>query len=158
MVTFSQFSKDITILQTDDGQKIRQKYINTFVNTDSSFYESRIRTTQHFSDGDYCTGYLWDCLKHWEAIPKEQLIPLIKMINKSVYVLWDLHSSDLILISNYWKFPREAVLQLNSEKLLEGFQYLPEDLYIFDDSFSWSYITIHEEDSNGNEVILKASL
>jgi hypothetical protein len=157
MTTFSQFSKDVTILQTDDGQRIRQKYINTFVNIDCSYYESRISTTRHFSDGDFYTGYLWDCIKHWEAIPKEQLIPLMKTINKSVFVFWDLHSSDLILITDYWKFPRNSVLLLNSEKLLEGIQYLPEDIYIFDESFSWSYINIHEEDCNGDEVILKAT-
>lgn len=41
--------------------------------------------------------------------------------------------------------------------LLEGREYLPEDLYVFDLQMSWTIALTHEYDEDGNNWYLKAS-
>lgn len=65
---------------------------------------------------------------------------------KEVLVLWDIHSCDRIFIENYWKFPKDKVIMVDAKWLIDGLEYLPEDIYIFDYNFSWTYIITHEYD------------
>jgi hypothetical protein len=46
----------------------------------------------------------------------------------------------------YCKFPKEAVLRGSGRDLRRALADLPEDIYLFDDSFDWSFILIHEHD------------
>lgn len=41
----------------------RNKFVETFVDCKSAYYQERIQVLQKFTDGDCYTGYLWDCLK-----------------------------------------------------------------------------------------------
>lgn len=70
-----------------------------------------------------------------------------KMAGKlnSVYVFWDIHSCERIFIKDYWKFDKDPVLKLDIKMLLKGEKYLPEDIYIFDKSFTWTFIKTHED-------------
>ena len=61
--------------------------------------------------------------------------------------MWDIHSAERIFIPNYWKYPKECILYVEmwSEDM---YKELPEDIYIFDDTFTWSAIYTHEIDLN----------
>jgi hypothetical protein len=72
----------------------------------------------------------------------------------SVYVFWDLHSGDLIRIEEYWKFPRNAVLRMDSGTFRAGYNWLPEDVYVCDDSMEWAIALTHELHGNTRECIL----
>jgi hypothetical protein len=74
-----------------------------------------------------------------------------------VYVFWDIHTKERIFIENYWKFDKWAVLHLNSQLLFENLEYLLEDIYIFDDSLSWTLILTHEY-VNDRRFCLKVEL
>jgi len=63
--------------------------------------------------------------------------------------LWDIHTCEKILIEDYWKFPKERVIKVDVTSLKEGLEYLPEDIYIFNYDFSWTYILTHEDDGKG---------
>jgi len=65
---------------------------------------------------------------------------------KSVLVLWDIHSSNRIITNDYWKFGKDSVVRIDTKYLIEGIDYFPEDIYIFDDDFLWTYIITHEDD------------
>lgn len=136
----------MVVLDIQKSNNLREKYISTFVNTDSRFYIDRIKTLAEFSDGMCYIGYLWDCLKKPTVASKTELVQKLKT-KKDIYIMWDIHSVDNIFIPNYWKYPKECVLYMEawSEEI---YKELPEDIYIFDDSFTWSAIYTHETNLN----------
>lgn len=67
--------------------------------------------------------------------------------------MWDIHSCDKILIPNYWKFPKTQVLYTDGWK--EIFKNdLPEDIYVFDETFCWSVVYTHETDEDDKRYCL----
>src|SRR5579883_1929279 len=132
-----------TILPGERADALRTAYIQRFVKTESAYFREYIAQKRQFSDGEYCFGYLWDTLRNPTTISEEQLKAELAQRGE-VYVFWDLHSAEHQVAKDYWKFPREAVLRVQAPCLIEaiasmeyvaqGWAYLPEDIYIFDDS------------------------
>ena len=60
-----------------------------------------------------------------------------------------------VLIEDYWRFEKDAVLKLDFETLIEGEKYLPEDIYIFDKNITWTLIKTHE-DIDGKSYCIKS--
>ena len=134
-----------------DSQKsdyLRNKFINAFVNIESDYYIKHIKHKQMYSDGLCYTGYLWDCLLSPKIILESELNKILYE-KKDVFIMWDIHSSDHIFIPDYWKFPKASILFV--EKWTDELKaILPEDVYIFDESFEWAAVYTHEDDSKGN--------
>src|SRR5438132_8338931 len=104
-MTLDEFKKRVSVITGDQARQLRQRYIERFVNTDSNHYQQYIAKTQQFSDGVFYTGYLWDSLKNVEVIPESETRQE-GLLDRMVYVFWDLHSSERIRIKDYWKFPK----------------------------------------------------
>lgn len=139
---------NIKILNKLESESIRQKYIQTFVDTNKKYYIERIKEKQFFTDGFCYTGYLWDCFKRFELKSESDCETFLSK-QKNLYIFWDIHSSENILIPNYWKYPKESVLFLPCWNRDMYYDTLPEDIYFFDDSFSWSIAYTHEDDLDG---------
>lgn len=148
------FKAQITILDEDERRELRNKYIEKFVNTNHKLFQEQIEAKREFLDGYCYLGYLWDYIKNPIVIDSEYIENITKVIDK-VYVLWDIHSCERILVKNYWKFDKNAVLLLDLETLLRGEEFLPEDIYIFDQNFTWTLIKTHE-DIDGKRYCLKS--
>lgn len=88
---------------------------------------------------------LWDNLLDFSRITMKSLIEELTD-KQEVLVLWDIHSCDRIFIENYWRFPKHNVIRVDGKWLIQGFEHLPEDIYIFDYDLSWTYILTHEND------------
>src|ERR1051326_2848731 len=140
MIRFELFAKCVTVITGVEADRIRQEYVARFVDTSSQYYREFVGVTKRYRDGVYYSGYLWDSLKHFKQIPERQILDNGEMLDAVVFVLWDLHSSEKIRIQDYWRFPKSAVLKMRWVDLLAGQAYLPEDIYIFDDSFTWSFV------------------
>lgn len=141
---FKVFMTKIEILNEKEGNEFRQKYIKKFVDTKHELYQKQILSRQKFLDGYCYLGYLWDYIKKPVIIEKEYLTALVPKV-KEVYVFWDIHSCERIFIKDYWKFDKDAVLKSDLKTLLEGEEFLPEDIYIFDVSMTWTLIKTHED-------------
>ena len=64
-----------------------------------------------------------------------------------------INSNEKILIPDYWKYPKNRIL--HCEKWSADFKIdLPEDIYVFDDTFSWSIVYTHEEMKPGKRYCL----
>ena len=50
------------ILDDEESVRIRNKYIQSFIDTTSTYYVDKIRAQKRYTDGMCYTGYLWDCL------------------------------------------------------------------------------------------------
>ena len=143
------------VLDFDKSNAIRQKYIETFVDTESKYYAENIEKLIKFSDGLCYIGYLWDCFKNPMVISKDELEKVLKD-KKRFYVMWDIHSADSIFIPNYWKYPKSSILVVdNWSKEIKN--ELPEDIYLFDDTFTWSAVYTHETDIKENQYCIYLS-
>lgn len=142
----------MVILDSKESDVLRCNYIKNFVDTGSIYYKENIEQKTMFSDGLCYTGYLWDCLLNSSIILENKAEQLLQEKRK-IFIMWDIHSSDRILIPDYWKFPKSKVLSADAwvEKFKDD---LPEDVYVFDDTFSWSVIYTHETDVKDNRYCL----
>lgn len=136
------------VLPSDEGRRLRERYIDTFIDADSDHYRKYISRSQEFSDGLCYTGYLWDCIRSWEAIKFSAAIGFLLARSQPVFAFWDVHSADRIRIKDYWLFGKKDVLKLTASALLEYLDLLPQDLYIFDASMEWSIVLTHEEEGD----------
>ena len=143
-ISLEEFRRRITAILGEDADEIRSRYIKSFVNTEADHYRERIAQKRRFADGSYYVGYLWDFLKQATPIFEEEAKKKLAQKERLLYVFWDLHSAERILVKDYWKFPKDAVLVLSVSDLIAGMEFLPEDIYIFDDRFDWSIILTHE--------------
>ena len=142
----------MTILNSTKSDILRCEYIKNFVNTSSLYYKKNIEQKTLFSDGLCYTGYLWYCLLKPTVISEYKAEQFLQE-KRRIFIMWDIHSCDRILIPDYWKFPKTKVLY--SDTWVETFKDdLPEDVYVFDDTFSWSVIYTHETDVKNNRYCL----
>ena len=128
------------------SDELRGKYIEEFVDSSSDYYIENIKNTRFYSDGLCYLGYLWCCLKEPCVVP-EHIARNFLQNQKHLYVMWDISTCKNIFIPDYWKYPKRSVMYIEqwTDALKED---LPEDIYLFDDTFRWSVIFTHETDLN----------
>ena len=143
-MNLGQFKRSARALPAEEASIIRNRFIKSFVDTRSKFFQKRVRCKRRFSDGLCYEGYLWDCLKNPRRIPIRAVLRRL-LQTKQVFVLWDIHSSDRIWVRDYWLFPKSSVLEVPPEVLVTNVAFLPEDVYFFDKSYHWSLILTHED-------------
>ena len=131
------------IIDNHRSAVLRKKYINSFINTHSAIYIQYISKLTQYKDGLCYQGYLWDCFVDANNISEKECL---RQLTKFTYfwVFWDIHSCENILIPNYWKYPKTAVLRMDYEEYLKLAPTLPEDIYCFDETFKWSIALTHE--------------
>ena len=152
MTSFEDFLRKTQLIVRYEADQLIQRYISRFIDMDSNYYKEYIATYKKFSDGWFYIGYLWDCLKNRKMIREEKAM-LRACVNSSVFVFWDLHSSVDMGAQGYWKkFQRPLVLSLKYGDLPSGRQYLPDDVYIFDETYSWTLVFTHEYISGQQRV------
>lgn len=142
-MTFEEFKQNLSICSSEQSISLRETYIQSFIDTESYHYKTYINILNCYSDGLCYEGYLWDCLFHAEVVNFEYLTKSAAQLG-NVYVLWDIHSKDRIWIPDYWKLGKSNVIQLSYGVLMNNLKYLPEDIYIFDNTFTWTLILTHE--------------
>ena len=152
----SQFRDRVRVLPMAQARLVRARFQEALLDTGHPNYDDRILRLRPFSDGEFCTGYMWDYLRNPRQVSEEEVLRMVAMVIGSVYAMWDVHSSDRIRIPDYWKFSRSAVLAMRPADLLAGLGFLPEDLYMFDGSYSWACILTHEYDEVGKRWCLVA--
>ena len=127
------------MLDIHDG--LRKIYIDKFIDVKKEYYVKCVKKLKEYSDGMCYTGYLWDCMKESTQIDFQDFL---KFLLEDVYVFWDIHTKERIFIEDYWKFEKRSFLKLDFKVLIENLNYLPEDIYIFDQSLLWTLVLTHE--------------
>jgi hypothetical protein len=143
------------VLLGEDATRIRDRFINEFVDVDAEWYKTHIATLKRYHDGDFYSGYLWEVVSDYTRISEDQAAALALDLGAS-YALWDLHSAEKIVVPEYWKFPRESVLQGKASDIYEARALLPKDLYIFQENCEDCLILTHEDEPDGVAIILEA--
>lgn len=131
-----------------DSALFREAYLQAFVDTTNEHYRQYIATKQQFSDGIHYVGYVWDCLRQQSRITHERFCHEI-VRHPEVYVFADDHSRDRVMGPPLWPYPPYSVIALPPNLLLQMRPALPEDIYVFDSSVSWTLVLTHEHDDEG---------
>jgi len=137
------FEAAIRVVPSAEAEGLRARFIERRLDSQDAEQASHALRLRRFSDGLAYTGYLWDFLMDKHVVSEETLWQNLQCAS-DVYAMWDLHSTERIRIPDYFKFPRATVIQTTPATLRRGLAYLPEDLYIFDESCSWSAALTHE--------------
>ena len=155
--SFAEFESAVACLPLETSDALRAKFVATFVDTSRPRFPELIGHRRHFVDGDFYTGYLWDFLTNFTLVTEEQVWSNVASLGTEIDVMWDLHSSERILIPDYWNFPRHALLRGPPKVIHGGASFLPEDLYLFDETFVWCAALTHEySDDSGERICLFA--
>jgi len=133
------------VLPPEDSALWWQAYLDAFIDTSKDYFRRHIASPRQFSDGVHHTGYLWDCLRSPSRITFQRFsLELVR--HPEVLVLADDHSRDLIPGARLWPYPAYSVARFKPQALLDSLETLPEDLYVFDSSLSWTLVLTHEND------------
>ena len=139
------------ILQKELANTVKELFLLSFIDQDSSRYREQIAIRRHCSDGDCYYGYLWDFLKNKKPKTEKYCFQFLSSKQK-LYLFWDSHSKDRIYITDYWKYPKESVIELSGIEFVQYSNTFPEDIYLFDDSFFWSIAFTHEYSDKGRRM------
>ena len=143
------------MLLGEEAARVRSRFISDYVDVDSEWYKSRIAELKRYRDGEFYSGYLWEVVPNYTRISKEEAAVLAQHLGPS-YALWDLHSAEKIVVPDYWKFARDAVLHGAAADLYDARGILPKDLYVVRESYEVCLILTHEDEPDGVEIILEA--
>ena len=135
----------------------KEMYLAEFIDTANQGYINTVQRLVSYSDGCFYTGYLWDYLKEKSVVSETVCNHWLQALNShEFYLFWDNHSKDIIQIQDYWKFPKDSVLKLSRQEYCEHRDYLPEDIYLFDETFAWTICLTHEWLDKGKRYCLFA--
>jgi hypothetical protein len=98
------FRAHISELDDAESGRVRRAFIETFLNQAHPLFVDSIETLRQFSDGPAYTGYLWDFLRSPTVVDERELWTRIVQVGE-LFVMGDVHSSELIRVPDYWKFP-----------------------------------------------------
>lgn len=96
-MNFESFKSKVVNLDIKEKENVREKYIEKFINTNSDVYQEQIKTMREYKDGYCYQGYLWDCLINPKVVDENYFVQSC-FTDKQVYVFWDIHSCERILI------------------------------------------------------------
>jgi hypothetical protein len=145
MAGFEAFRASVKCLDYEQSTRIRDRFISEFIDQGDPLFDESILQRHDFPDGKAYTGYLWDFIGARALVSEGELWARVTR-REWIYAMWDIHSSNRILIKDYWRFPKNSILVGQPPELIrEGQAYLPEDLYLFDDSYAWVAATTHDE-------------
>lgn len=162
------------IIPMQDALKIRERFINLYVDTSSSRYVKYIKPLKATDIVyGYICGYLFDCLKPgtYDIVAFHKAIELLRMLgDKQVFVMFDIRPKENItpyaheaLAHSYTKhFSSDSVLKMSADEVIEILlkdQSLPcqehifgEDLYVIDSSLNWYVAFSHTEMPSGENA------
>ncbi len=149
-----------TVLEKAPADKLRQDFIEKFTEKSLPYYQKTLRMRQFF-DGMCYMGYIWEVLKKPYAIVTREDALARLGTRDEVYVLWDIRTMKNVAQAFRYKVPKDMVIRTDGESLAEQLRadfaplaeqvsFLPEDIYVFDDSLSWFLAFTHEPDERGN--------
>ena len=133
------------VLSPEDSALWRQSYLDAFVDTSSEHYKRYIASPRRFSDGIHYEGYLWDCLRSPSRITIQRFRHEV-VRHLEVFVMADDHSRDRIPGAPLWPYRPYSVARFHPDALLQSLGSLPEDIYVFNSSVSWTLVLTHEDD------------
>ena len=141
------------VISGDDAIVLRKKFIEKFVDKQSSWYHALLKQVRE-SKGKHYYGCLWDSLfrDNLEVVGFDYAR---NYLNKTdcFFLFWDNHPESYLIYRNPdWHYPPNSLLALSASEWESMNDLLPEDCYIFDNTLTWAIALTHEESSPGYRI------
>jgi hypothetical protein len=133
------------VLSAAESALWRDAYLKAFVDMSCDYYKWYIARPRQFSDGVHHEGNLWDCLRGAQQITVQRFRSEVAR-HHEVFVIADDHSRDRVMGPPLWPYAPNSVARFKAPALLQSLGLLPEDIYVFDESVSWTLVLTHEHD------------
>ena len=172
---------DYKKLSKEKADRLRLEFTEKFIDTSHRLYKYidgvSADETKNWDEG-YIESHLWSCLMEEYKRSSEfysMMRALGKMEQEKVYAMWDVRPKKIIrpceeYVPQYLIYFRtDDVIEIAPKELCEMLlrehhieerakligdvctRFLPEDLYVFDESLSWFMAFTHEEFTVNNE-------
>lgn len=126
-------------LPKKESNSLRDAYIRTFFDTDSVDYR-KYHFELYWKQG---VGYLWGFLKQpFTSVHLEDVKQFVQQ-KEQVLFFWDSSSRVGTEIS------RKYIYKMQTEILLNQYDRFTDDLYIFDETLTWTAVISHEPSPDG---------
>ena len=142
----------MVVLDGLDAKRLRNLYVLNFINTASSYYNKYIQQKIKFDDGMFYPGYLWDCTLSPQIVSEEDALKIVQDKEK-MYIMWDDHSCQRCVMTKEWNYSKQDILLIDKWACVNRLN-MPEDMYVFDDTFSWSIVITHETNTKNETYCL----
>lgn len=96
---------------------------------------------------------MWNALRHRQRVSLARLWATVAG-RETVMVMWDHPDLSAGRPPHPTAFSPCAVLECRVADLERGVDWLPDDLYVFDDTYTWSAVFTHQADVDGMVVLL----
>jgi hypothetical protein len=124
----------------------RAKFVDTFIDKENEYYNSNIANPIQ----EQCySGYLWEVFINKEVKDEACLVNYIQALDK-VNVIWD----NNLFVREYARFPKNSLIEMSGNEFLEIIPTFPEDIYVFDDTYSWAISFTHESNLDNSRFCL----
>lgn len=131
-----------------EAVELRELYAEAFLDTQGERYHRYLKAATK----DAPAGLMWDCLPALQEkkIVESECTCLWQIERRTdLYVIWDVcaygwglwHPKPSV-VPSYYDTP--AVMRMRSEEFSAHYKDFPDDVYVFDDSLSWTAILTHE--------------
>lgn len=148
--------------------ELRAKFIKAFVDTSTDYFKKNIENVKptDIQYDTYSCAYLRDTL-YWNTSTVITFNSAIQIISekKRVYSMWDIQATpiftdpDILFLKPHYLdlYKSDTIIEWDTDELAALLQKelgdydstdceqntLPEDIYVFDDSFEWNVIFTH---------------
>jgi hypothetical protein len=126
------------------------------VRTPAEAADIRCRFDHAFVHAHHTTGPRWGCLRQQQRVSLARLWATVAGVDV-VHLMWDPPAAGPHPHPCVGAFAADAVLRCRVEDLERGVEWLPEDLYVFDETFTWSAIFTRETDVDGSILLLASA-
>jgi hypothetical protein len=137
-MTLEEFAEAATVRTPDEAADIRRRF-------DAAFLRA-----------DHAVGPRWGRLSARQRVSLARLWATVAGV-EVVHLMWDPPVDGRPTHPYVGAFAVDAVLWCRVEDLERGVEWLPDDLYVFDETFTWSAIFTRETDVDGSILLLATS-
>lgn len=143
--------------------ELRKKFVDTFTDKSIANYDDYVGYKK-FNDGICYLGYLWNVYDSNRCLYPDRSETLRLLAEKDeIYVMWDIQTFMYSAITVRPNISKDRILKTTgkdlAKQLTEDFSlpkeersWLPEDIYIFDDTFDWHITFTHTPRPSGETV------
>lgn len=134
-MSLDEFRTSVRVLPEPEARAIRGRFVDAFVDPAAG------------------AGPMWSGLRHRQRVSLARLWATVAA-SEVVTVMWDPPCEEGRRRLADRAFGPSDVIECRVADLEQGVEWLPDDLYLFDGSLTWSAIFTHESDVDGGIQLL----
>ena len=132
------------ILTGIESAQIRERFQKTFLDFENPYYHSFFNAKLTLENYHQYTDYMWDILKNKEVIWGAEAEKRLQEQGE-IFLMWD----DNRFIPLQFPYARKGVLRLTFAEFQSQESIFPDDVYFFDESYSWAIALTHTYQEEG---------